>query len=237
MKSVIILFAFLLTATASADQFKTVKYDDSAPNYISEITIQQLLPGTVVAAYQVINQELLADIRSYGCSSEDALEMEMTFDYTVDARIIGLNKNYVSYELSESSYCGGAHPNYTTYYKTFNAKTGQVVDMSAEQVFDFENMDFDLHEKYKQELAQVMYQYGQKELLETGCYEGTKEEMLETIGFFYPYIAGLAANKQVVLAVSVSHVAAPCAVSIRVPVAAVSSFFKKNSEIFSLVNY
>lgn len=237
MKSVFAIVAFLFAVTVSAEQFKTVKFDDSVDNYISEITIQQILPGTVVVAYDIINQELLADIRAYGCSAEDAVEMEMAFDYTVDARIIALNQNYVSYEIAESSYCGGAHPNHGTSFKTFNSKTGALVDLEASQVIQHSTADYDVYAQFKTELAEVAYQYGQKALIENGCYEGTKEEIIETLSFFYPYIAGLADDKKVVLSVSVPHVASPCALSMNVPLSAVEQFFKKDSEVFSLLNY
>lgn len=237
MKSLFSIFAFLFSVAASADQFKTVTYDDSSKNYYSVHTIHSLLPGSV-PAFQKINDSFLSEIRSEGCDAEEAATVEMSYDYSASARIIGLNTNYVAYEVWVSSYCGGAHPNYSQYYKTFNAKTGENVDMNANVTMQGEDVDYEVFEKYQGELAEIIYESGQLSQQGNGCYDDmTKQEVIESLQMFYPYIAGLAKGKQVVLAVSTPHAAAPCSVAVRVPLSKVQKFFGADSEVPALLNY
>lgn len=238
MKTFLALLTLSISTFASADQFKTVTFDDSSKNYYSLLTIHQLLPAAVAKASEEINKNLLSSIRAYGCDAQEAEESANEYDYSVNARLIALNSSYVAYELTMNSYCGGAHPNYATYYMTFNAQTGDEIVINNEVPMQKDEVAYEEFKQYQAEIAEVIYSSADFKKLDNGCFDGlSKKETIEELAAYYPYIAGLAKGKKVVLAVSVSHANTPCAFSVRVPAKDVKHFIAKDSVIREMLKY
>jgi hypothetical protein len=207
----------------------------------------QIFSTSVVAAYKSINDHIKV-IATENCSGtvddikqeiEDLYGKDAGISYysSITARVVGLNQNYVGVEFTSSSFCGGAHPNYATYYFTYDAKTGEVVSFEEEiPVQNISSNEFDKFSAYQKELALLIYNEIQPEIAKNpdafeGCYSGvTKEEAVETLEMFFPMISGYAANKQVVLTVSPPHAATPCAFSLRVPFSKVEKYFAPNAK-------
>lgn len=241
MKLVIALALLISAASASADQFKTVSKDISSTNYIASISYPQLLNPSV-PAYKKINKNVVTNLTESGCDAEYAAESENTQDYYGSARIVALNQLYVGFEVTHSSYCGGAHPNYGTYHLTFDAQTGKEVDMHNEvpaQNFDGD-INWDEFGKYQEELAEIIYKnmdlvkmdYSD-EGFESDCLssEDGKTAAIEQIVMLFPTISGLAKDKKVIIGTSPAHVATVCAFSIRVPFSEVKKYFKKDGKV------
>ncbi len=188
-------------------------------------------------ATKAINDAVRADLVENSCGPSD--DADRSYDYEGTAENTELNSNYISYKVTVSSYCGGAHPNYGTYHLTFNAKTGAKLDINKEvprQNTDGDNVDWDAREKYQRELAEVMLQEAKASnstaIKDTECYEGlTDAEVVEQILQFYPAISGLGPDKKVITSTSPPHVATPCQFDLPVPLSAVEKFLAPDSVI------
>ncbi len=242
------LMSVFVSITSHADSFKTVLNEEKVEGvYELYASYPQLLPESAAPAYNVISKQI-EEMATEGCGlSADEVKKEIEEFYgadaqisyyaSVSARIVGLNKNYVGVEATTSSYCGGAHPNYGTYYMTFDSKTGEQVLLDSEiPVQDLSGDNWDKFHAYQKELAQIIYKNIGSEIAKdadaySGCYSGqTKQEVLESLESFFPLISGYAANKTVVLTVNPPHVATPCALSVRVPFAEVEKYFAPNAK-------
>lgn len=238
MRAMFLLCLVLSVFSANAAQFKTVTFDNSSKNYYSQIKVQKLLPTTVAKAYKQINADLYQMILESGCDANEAAMSESGMDYNVFARIIALNSNYVSYEISDNSYCGGAHENHSTYYQTYNAQTGEVVDIDTSIAVPSDDVRFEDFEAYQKQLAEVIFNSADFKSQKNICYEDLdKNSTIEALAGYYPYIAALAKNKEVVISVSTPTASFSCALSVRVPMNDVAPFLKNDSEIFSLIQY
>lgn len=207
---------------------------------ISEKGSTQKISWDRLAAFspapEAINQAVRADLVENACGpSEDD---DRSYDYEATAENTSLNPDYVSYKVTYSSYCGGAHPNYGTYHLTFNAKTGAKVDFDKEvprQDASGDNVDWDARNKYQRELAEVMFQQAKATnstaLNDTECYEGSDEEIIQQILDFYPSISGLGPDKKVITSTSPPHVATPCQFDLPVSLQSVEKFLAPDSVI------
>lgn len=228
---------FLFSAAAAADQFKTVTENLSSKNYESSIDYPVFFENSI-PAYAKINETLKAQLKEYGCAPEDAAESEMTYDYTAVARVIGLNKNYVGIEVSSSSFCGGAHPNYGTYGMTFDSNTGELVDIEQEipQQHYGDDTTPEEYDLYQNKLATLIYNNLKAAAFfegeDAGCFDGlSKEETISEIAMMWPYVSGLAKDKKVVLRTSPAHVMAVCELSVRVPYDDVKNLIAPKSKL------
>lgn len=242
------LLVIFTGATSHADSFKSVEKKESYVGvYEMYARYPQILPDSVVTSYEVINKQIEEmALQGCGASAEEikkeieefyGKDAQISYDSSINAKIVGLNPNYVGVEVNSSSFCGGAHPNYGTYYLTFDSKTGEQVSFDSE--IPSQNVSGDDWEKFQvfqKELAQIIYKNIAPQIAKdadafNGCYsEQSKKEILESLETFYPMISGYAANKKVVLTVNPPHVATPCALSIRVPFSAVEKFFAPDAK-------
>jgi hypothetical protein len=115
-----------------------------------------------------------------------------------------LGTSYYSLMISGSEYCGGAHPNNATYFKTYNLKTGMEVKVEKE-------MD-------SSKLPAFVKLYNSK-ITETDC------KMDEGMAYFN---YGLQSNGIVVVG-EYPHAASVCANSINFSLKEIAPFVKKGS--------
>jgi len=218
----------------------TVEEDISETNSTQKITWDRLA-DVGSDALSKINTAVRADLVESACGASD--EPDRSYDYDATAKVIELNNKYVAYTVTSSSYCGGAHPNYGTYHLSFDAKTGEKLDLSKEvplQNYDGDNVDWDARDKYQQELAQIIFDQakatGSTAIKDTECYEDmTDAEVVEQIKSFWPSISGLAPGNKVMTSTSPPHVATPCQFDLAVPLEAVEKYLAPNSKIKELL--
>ena len=248
---IVTTFALLVGFTGAvshADSFKSVeKKENYVGVYEMYARYPQLLPQSVVSSYEIINKQIEEmALQGCGASAEEikqeieefyGKDSQISYDSSINAKIVGLNPNYVGVEANSSSFCGGAHPNYGTYYLTFDSKTGEYISFDTEvplqNSFD---KDWEKFQAFQKELAKIIYKNIAPQIAKdaesyNGCYsEQSKQEVLESLEMFYPMISGYAANKKVVLTINPPHVATPCALSVRVPFSQVEKFFAPNAK-------
>lgn len=238
MRAILSIFVIFYAFSVFAAQFKTVTLDNSSKNYFSQIKFQKLLPSTVAEAYKKINTDLYQTLLDSGCDAGEAAVSEAGMDYNVFARVIALNKKYVAYEILDNSYCGGAHENHSVYYQTYNSQTGEIVDIDASIAMQSDDVGYEEFEAYQIDLAEVIFNSADFKSQKNSCYEDLDDaSTVAALAGYYPYIATLAKNQQVVISVSTPSASLPCALSVRVPMSDVAPFFKNGSEIFELINY
>lgn len=217
----------------------TVEEDISETNSTQKITWDRLADvGSDSLAK--INSAVRADLVESACGASD--EPDRSYDYEATAQVIELNNKYVAYKVTSSSYCGGAHPNYGTYHLTFDAKTGEQLDLGKEvplQNFDGD-VDWDARDKYQQELAQIIFDEakasGSTAIKDTGCFEDiTDAEVVQQIKEFWPAISGLAPGNKVMTSISPPHVATPCQFDLPVDLSAVEKYLAPDSKIKELL--
>ncbi|MBY0314663.1 MAG: DUF4163 domain-containing protein [Bdellovibrionales bacterium] len=229
-----LLCALVVAASASADQFKTVTEEFSQPKSQAEISYPVFFENSV-PAFQKINADIVTHLKESSCGPVFEGEEEWReYSYNVTTRVVGLNQKYIGLEMTYDIDCGGAHPNFGFYNRTYNSQTGEVVDMGTEiPLQDFENEDWQAQEQYRKELAAIMYnnlgQLTDKDW-EPSCYEGmNKQETIEQIEQFWPYVSGLAKDKKVIIRLSPPHVATPCGFAVRVSYSEVQKYLAPNS--------
>ena len=243
MVTVLALLSVIVGTSAYADSFQSVVKEEKYEGvYEMYARYPQLTANSVAPAYAMINQQI-ADLAMEGCgSTPEEIKNEIEEFYGKDAqisyfsstaaKIVGLNKNYVGVEVTSSSFCGGAHPNYYTYFLTFDSQKGEQVAFDSEiPLQNTTGNDWEKFNAYQKDLAKIIYKniapiIAKDQEAYNGCYSGqTKQEILESLEMFYPMISGYAANKKVVLTVNPPHVATPCALALRVPFSEVEKFF------------
>jgi hypothetical protein len=233
MKILLSLVITVAALNASADQYKTVTKDLSSKNYQSSISYPEFNASSI-PAYVAINANLVNTLISYGCDVEEAATSEFGQDYNASATVVALNQNYVGIEVIDESYCGGAHPNSSSYNVTYNSKTGAFLNMSEEfpqQDFSVDNVDWDKLSAFQATLAKIMYKYRKLDKsADPSCFENqSKKEYIDQLASLSPAISGLAKGKTVVIKTFPPHVAAVCTSSVRVPYSEIKSFLKKDS--------
>jgi hypothetical protein len=217
MKLYTSLFALAFALSAQADQFKTVNVDKSSEKYEFKYDVPQFNDQSV-PAYAKINDELVAYIEGNGCDAAEAAKSENGYNYDTSSTVVALNKNYVGVAMANDSYCGGAHPNTSTDYATFNSQTGEKLNIAKE--FGFQDYDDPNYDSAKQELlhnkiAKILLTRIPADVED--CFaKMTPKEKLEQMETMYPYVAGLAKNGTLVLGVQPAHVIAVCGFFVRV---------------------
>jgi hypothetical protein len=224
-----LILAAMLGQAATAASFKTVKIDKESSKYNFSVEYPEFLPGSA-PGYKAINATIYEDIVEGGCELDQ--QITNTFDYSAVAEVVALNKNYVSVRADTSSFCGGAHPNYSTYFLTFAAESGALLNIEKEFGFiDYNDPGYD-HEKTEARrrlLAELLVDHNSSQAKETECFTGTRQEMIDSLQDFFPYVAGLASGKKVILAISPPHAATPCYFDARVDYAAIKSLLNADS--------
>ncbi|MCC2679773.1 MAG: hypothetical protein K0R29_2349 [Pseudobdellovibrio sp.] len=218
----------------------TVEEDISETNSTQKITWDRLA-DVGSSALAKVNATVRADLVESACGASE--EPDRSYDYDATAKVIELNDKYIAYTVTSSSYCGGAHPNYGTYHLTFDAKTGEKLDLGKEvplQNYDGDNVDWDARDKYQQELAEIMLREAKASnstaIKDTECYEDLSDaEVVEQIKSFWPSISGLAPGNKVMTSTSPPHVATPCQFDLPVPLEAVEKFLAPDSKIKELL--
>lgn len=231
--------AFAAISPASQAPTTKVEEDISEKNSTQKIAWDKLADSAAPAA-AAINADLRASLVESACGASD--EPDRSYDYDASASAIEINGNYVAYKISVSSYCGGAHPNYGTYHETYDAKTGEKLDLAKEvpmQNYDGD-VDWAAREKYQQELAEIMFREatasGSTALKDTECFEGMSDaDAIQQIKDFWPSISGLGQNNKVITSISPPHVATPCQFDLPVSLDSVEKFLAPNSKIKDLL--
>lgn len=243
MKTVITLLVVLSMSSAFAEQFKTVTKDYSSKNYDSTFKYPVLLQNSVAKAADKINKNFLQSLIDKGCGGDEEPTAEISFNYDISSRIVALNASYVGYEVSYDDYCGGAHPNNGTYNVTYNAVSGEEINMDQEvpvQSYDNISNPNGSFDKYQEELAKIMYANLKTATLDMtdessledclGLKDG-KKAVIDQLVTMFPMISGLAKNKEVIIRTYPAHVMAICGLSVRVPFSKVEKYFKKDSVV------
>lgn len=233
--SAIAIATFAATVALAATPTTKVEEDISEKNSTQKITWDKLADDAAPAA-AAINAKLRAELVEQACGASD--EPDRSYDYEATATTTDVNANYVAYSISVSSYCGGAHPNYGTYHQTYDAKTGEALDLDKEvprQSTDGDNVDWDAHDKYQQELAEVMLAEAKASnstaLKDTQCFEDMSDaDVVQQIKDFWPSISGVS-NGKVITSISPPHVATPCQFDLPVSVQAVDKFLAPDGKI------
>lgn len=231
--------AFAVIPPASQSQTTKVEEDISETNSTQKITWDKLEASAAPAA-AAINASLRASLVESACGASE--EPDRSYDYDASATAIEINENYVAYQITASSYCGGAHPNYGTYHETYDAKSGEKLDMGMEvpmQNYDGD-VDWAAREKYQQELAEIMFREAKASnstaLKDTECFEDMSDaDVIQQIKDFWPSISGLGPDKKVITSISPPHVATPCQFDLPVSLSSVEKFLAPNSKIKTLL--
>jgi hypothetical protein len=233
MKNIVLVAAIIsLSQMAHAIDVVIAKETINTNNFNSELEYPVLGFGSV-DGYSVINKQVRS-LASEGCSAEDAIDASNSFYQEATTKLLTLNQNYVSYETSASEYCGGAHPNHYTVIATYDAKTGEALDMNKEvprQSWEGENVDWKDRAAFEKDIAALIAYNSDVTADENGCFEGSQAEIIEQISSHSPTIAGLAADKKVILKTSPSHAQTACALSLEVPYELVQIYIKADSKI------
>lgn len=207
MKFAIALSLLVSGALASADQFKTVTVDASTAKSESTYSYPELFAGSV-PAYASINAQIKDSVEDGQCGEPQ--EPEQTYYYGAEAKVVALNKRYVGVQITGDQSCGGAHPNYFTYFLTFDANTGNALNIEKE--FGITE-DWETNQVIQAKLAKLLAGKLPADDGDEagGCFEGLKGKDLEDqLVQFYPVVHGLAKNKTVVLGIMPPHVATVC---------------------------
>ena len=216
----ILIAASLLSLTAAANQYKTVKEKKSTKNYEQDISYPRF-NKTSVPGYARLNTELKKQLLDGACDEKEAAMAEYPFNYSADVSVVGLNSRYVGLQINYDDFCGGAHPNDGYYFETFSAQTGTLLPIGDEfGLYDYDNPKYNdaKDQAIRLEIAKILIKHLPKDS-DTDCFGGniSEQEKLDTLVSFYPSIGGLAKNKTVVLAISPPHVAEVCQFDARVP--------------------
>lgn len=214
-KVLAITAALVLGATATADQFKTIKESSNANRSEYSVSYPEFLP-TSVTGYKAINENVKKTIVENACGEPG--KDEPGFYYSVDATVVALNSTYVGVKVVANDYCGGAHPNYTTYYMTYASDSGKKLEVEEEFGFlDYDSPDYDYekNEARRKLVAELLIDRIPVGQDASECYTGSRQEKLEQLVSFYPVVQGLAKNKTVVLGLQPPHVATPCGFEVR----------------------
>lgn len=211
MKNHILITLMMMTTPALADSFRTVKVAHETKRYSYSAEYPELLPGSV-PAFQRINEQLLKDVVNNGCELDEGSK-QMQYNYNVVVKIVALNPKYVGVRVQSDDYCGGAHPNNSTYFLTYASANGK--PLAIEREFGFEDssrpdFDFEKDQARRLLLAERMVTKLNKADFDSECYSGTNKEIAEQIASFWPSVSGLANNRRVILSISPPHVATVC---------------------------
>jgi len=226
----------LAVSVVFAANTSRIEEDISQKNSTQKISWDQLQPGAVPSA-ETINAALRTELIDSSCGASD--DADQSYDYEASANAVEINGNYVAYQISYDSYCGGAHPDAGTYNLTYNSKTGAKVDMDKEvplQDASSDKVDWNAHDKYQHDLAEVMLSFIKDSksdvLKDTECFDSLSDaDTIDQIVNFWPTISGLGPDKKVITSISPPHAAAPCQFDLAVPLSAVDKFVAPNSEI------
>lgn len=216
MKLALVLAFALAGAFAQADQFKTVDFKQTSDHYVVDVSYPEFF-STSIPAYQQINHYIYKTVVTEGGCGE-WYEGDPDYDYSATARVVGLNKRYVGVEVWVSDYCGGAHPNYYSYWMTFDSNNGKPLEIFRElgfKAYDDRDYNYQQAEIKRRELANLIVDMIPEDGLQ--CMEGmTRDEKIEElVATYWPRVAGLAKGKTIVISTDVPHAMKPCEFSLR----------------------
>ena len=211
MKFQILLTMAIFAAPAMANSFRTVRKSHVTPRYDYSVEYPLLLNGST-PGYQAINTHLKLNVIENGCDVDQGSK-QIQYNYNVTVKVVALNSGYVGFRVEYDNYCGGAHPNYGTYFMTYEASTGKYLEIEREFGFkDPESADYDgqADEVRRHLLAEMMVAKVPRDLLDNDCFTYNGQPVADGIALNYPYVAGLANRKRVIMAISPPHVASIC---------------------------
>lgn len=236
----ILLFSlvFGISIQVNASSIQNVSEDLSEPGLDFKLSYQKVT-AKVVTARDVINKSLRDKFIEIACSASDALEENTVYDTQIVAKAVAVNKNYVGFEVSGSEYCGGAHPSHFIFHLTYDAKTGEEVEMDKEvprqAVGDI--TDWEDREKLQMELAEVIYKNlanATDQDMDNDCYSlelDSATDIIDGIAMYSPSISGLSKNKKVILQTSPPHAAFACALTVVVDYSRVKKFITPTGKL------
>lgn len=238
-KSIILAIVSLNFAVAQAKNYQTIKEDVSEFRSQQSISYEVLESSSAPAA-EVINKAVKENLLLGLCGASEDQEFP-EYTYEASAKIIEENSNYIGIEVTHDSYCGGAHPNYGVYHLTYNAKTGQAVDMDVEVPQQKYNDDYVAHEKYQATLAKKMAAHIKKidpDLKDESfqCLVDARdnnESVAEFIANMYPTLAGLGKNNSLIATISPPHAMTACVFQLEMSLSEVESLLAPKSIIKS----
>jgi hypothetical protein len=229
MKKYIALLTLSLAVTAQADQFETAHIDRSITNYEFKIDLPQFNAHSV-PGYSKINATLVSTIESYACDPSQDSVIPSGYYYDSTSHVVALNNKYVAVETSGDDYCGGAHPNTFDNFMTFDAQTGEVLDIAKEFGFvDYQDLTYNQAQQdaLSNKVAKILLAHLPAD---NDCFKNlSSEEKLQELQTMYPHVAGLAKEGTVVLSVDPAHVVAACGFSVRVHKNEVAKLLKRGS--------
>ncbi len=218
MKFAIVFLLALASASSFADQFQTVSLKKEYKGYAIDVSYPEFFSNSI-PAYRQINALIYQIIVTEGgCGIEDNEEAQIAYDYYGRGRVIALNSRYVGVEVFASDYCGGAHPNHYTYFLTFDSNNGKYLDIYRELGFkrwDERDYDWEKQRERRRELSSLIVDLIPQEAKECMLATTRDERIEELTDTFYPYPAGLAKGKTIVISTSVPHAMKPCEFSLR----------------------
>lgn len=229
IKVISVLGLLILGSLASADQFQTVKVDESTPRSTFIVSYPQFFANSV-PGYATINATIEKELRENACGEPQKDEPD--FYYETDAKVVALNQRYVGVQINANDYCGGAHPNYSVYFLTFDSNSGATLDISREfgiLPWDSPGPDEKKVDKIRAKLAVLLTDAMPKDAEENCFTKMSRKEKIAQVLDFYPVVQGLAKNKTVVVGISPPHVATVCRFGVRLPYAKVRSLIEPNS--------
>lgn len=223
-----------LSVIANAKDYSTITKDISEKGSKQTITYDQLEKGSVLAA-STINKLVIDEVMYSACGASE--EPGAEYEYEATASLVELNKSkYVTYEVSFSYFCGGAHPDAGSYIVVFDAKDGEKLDLDKEvPLQNFSLTSEEDSEKYRMEMAAILVDNMPKELKSfdgEDCFNGAdRGSAIEQITYLNPGIHGIGKDLKVVVGISPPYVAQACAFNYEIGFEKVEKYLAPNSKI------